>query len=238
MMTSVPQDNHLLASLSAAEFELLAPHLRRTDLPLGKTLYESGQPVDSAYFPTTSIVSLHYVMRDGASAEVAGVGNEGMLGFFLALGGDRATSRAAVQTAGEAFGIAAPALGRVVRKAPGLHRLLLRYTQALVAQMTQTAGCIRHHSIEQQLSRWLLLTLDRMPHTDVVMTQEHIGVMLGVRRESITDAAQTLKSRGLIQYQRGCITVLDRHGLAAMACECYGVVKDEFDRLLRDFRRC
>jgi CRP-like cAMP-binding protein len=235
-MASVPLDNHLLASLSAAEYELLRPHLRRTELVLGMTLYESGQPVDRAYFPTTSIVSLHYVMEDGASAEVAGVGNEGMLGISLVLGGDRTTSRAAVQTAGEAFVIHAPALGEVSSHAPGLQRLLLRYTQALIAQMTQTAGCIRHHSIEQQVSRWLLLTLDRMPSADVVMTQELIAEMLGVRRESVTEAAQTLKSHGLIRYHRGCITVLDRKGLGAHVCECYRVVKGEFDRLLRDFQ--
>ena len=235
-MASVPQDNYLLASLSPAEFELLGPHLRRTVLPLGSILYESGQPAEQAYFPATAVVSLHYVMRDGTSAEVASVGNEGMLGIFLALGGDRTTSRAAIQIAGDAFAIAAPALEKARRRAPGLQRLLLRYTQALIAQMTQTAGCIRHHSIEQQLARWLLLALDRMPDADVVMTQEHIALMLGVRRESITEAAQTLKSRGLIRYQRGCITVLDRHGLSDHVCECYGVVKTEFDRLLRDFR--
>ena len=236
-MASVPHDNHLLASLSAAEFELLRPRLRRTLLPLGKTLYESGQQVDRAYFPTTAIVSLHYVMRDGASAEVASVGNEGMLGISLVLGGDQTTSRAAVQTAGEAYVIAAPALARASTRAPGLQRLLLRYAQALIAQMTQTAGCIRHHSIEQQVSKWLLLTLDRMPDTNVVMTQELIAVMLGVRRESVTEAAQTLKSRGLIDYRRGRIIVLDRQGLGGHACECYEVVKGEFDRLLRDLHR-
>jgi CRP-like cAMP-binding protein len=233
-MTSGPLDNHLLASLSPAEYESLRPHLRPVDLALGRTLHESGQPVDRAYFPTTSIVSLHYAMRDGASAEVASVGNEGMVGISLVLGGDRSTSRAAVQMAGEAYLVPASALNEAAQRAPGLRRLLLRYTQALIAQMTQTAGCIRHHSIEQQVSRWLLLTLDRMPTDDVVMTQELIAVMLGVRRESVTEAAQTLKARGLIQYHRGCITVLDRQGLTAHACECYGVVKSEFDRLLRD----
>jgi CRP-like cAMP-binding protein len=233
---SIPPRNHLLASLSAPELEALGPRLRRVKLPLGKTLYESGQPVTCAYFPTTSIVSLHYVMRDGASAEVADVGNEGMLGISLLLGGDRTTSRAAVHTAGEAYVIGARALHEVLTHAPGLQRLLLRYTQALIAQMTQTAGCIRHHSIEQQVSRWLLRTLDRMPTADVVMTQEHIAAMLGVRRESVTEAAQALKSHGLIRYHRGCITVLDRPGLSAHACECYAAVKGEFDRLLRDFR--
>lgn len=236
-MASAPQDNHLLASLSPADFALLGPHLHRTALPLGRILYESGHHVSRAYFPTSAIVSLYYVMRDGSSAEVASVGNEGMLGIFLALGGDRTTSRAAVQVAGDAFAITASALDKVCRRAPGLQRLLLRYTQALIAQMTQTAGCIRHHSIEQQVSRWLLLTLDRMPDADMVMTQELIAVMLGVRRESITEAAQTLKSRGLIQYRRGSITVLDRQGLGEHVCECYGVVKAEFERLLRDIRK-
>jgi len=236
-MASVPRDNHLLASLSPGEFDRIRPYLRRTALPLGRTLYESGQPVDRAYFPTTAIVSLHYVMRDGASAEVAGVGNEGMLGISLVLGGDRTTSRASVQTAGEAYVVRAAALDEASKHAPGLQRLLLRYTQALIAQMTQTAGCIRHHSIEQQVSRYLLLTLDRMPNANIVMTQELIAVMLGVRRESVTEAALSLKSHGLIDYNRGRITVLDRAGLGSQACECYEVVKGEFDRLLRDFRR-
>lgn len=234
-MASAPLDNHLLGSLSATEYERLRPHLRAVTLPLGATVYECGQPMDRAYFPTTSIVSLHYVMRDGASAEVASVGNEGMLGISLVLGGNRTTSRAAVQTAGEAYVISAPALSAASSSAPGLQRLLLRYTQALIAQMTQTAGCIRHHSIEQQVARWLLLTLDRAPRADVVMTQELIAAMLGVRRESVTDAALTLKSLGLIRYHRGCITVLDRKALGAHVCECYEVVKGEFDRLLRDF---
>jgi CRP-like cAMP-binding protein len=159
-----------------------------------------------------------------------------MLGVSLVLGGDRTTSRAAVQAAGEAFVIPARALTDASARAPGLQRLLLRYTQALIAQMTQTAGCIRHHSIEQQVCRWLLLTLDRTPSASLVMTQELIAVMLGVRRESVTEAARTLKARGLIRYHRGCIEVLDRSGLAVHACECYAVVKGEFDRLLRDVR--
>jgi CRP-like cAMP-binding protein len=204
-------------------------------MPLGTTLYESGQVVQRAYFPTTSIVSLHYVMQNGASAEVASVGNEGMVGISLALGGDRATSRAVVQAAGEAFAIPSTVLNDASSRAPGLQPLLLRYTQALITQMTQTVACTRHHSIEQQVCRWLLLTLDRMPSSELVMTQELIGVMLGVRRESVTEVAQALKERGLIRYHRGCITVLDRQGLGEHVCECYGVVKTEFDRLLRHF---
>lgn len=236
-MASVPLDNHLLASLPASEYEALRPHLVLTPMVLGAALYESGQPERRAYFPTTSIVSLHYVMRDGASAEVAGVGPEGMVGISLALGGDRTTSRAVVQTAGEAYSIGADALTDAVRRTPGLQRLLLRYAQALITQMTQAVACTRHHSIEQQVCRWLLLTLDRMPTRELVMTQELIAVMLGVRRESVTEAAQALKDRGLIRYQRGRITVLDRQGLGAYVCECYEVVKGEFDRLLRDFRQ-
>lgn len=203
-------------------------------MPLGELLYESGERITQAYFPTTSIISLHYVMQDGASAEIAGVGNEGMLGVSLIMGGESTSSRSLVQTAGEAYVLDAAILIADFNRGGALQRLLLRYSQALITQMTQTGACNRHHSVEQQLCRWLLLTLDRMPTRDLVMTQELIASMLGVRRESVTEAAGKLKERGIISYRRGHITVLDRVGLTTYVCECYDVVKTEFNRLLRD----
>jgi CRP-like cAMP-binding protein len=234
MMDSSPLGNHLLAALPEADFMSLQPHLRQVPMPLGELLYESGERMTQAYFPTTSIVSLHYVMQDGASAEIAGVGNEGMLGVSLFMGGDRTPSRSLVQTAGDAYVLDAKILADDFNRGGALQRLLLRYSQALITQMTQTGACNRHHSVEQQLCRWLLLTLDRMPTRDLVMTQELIASMLGVRRESVTEAAGKLKERGIISYRRGHITVLDRAGLNIHVCECYGVVKTEFNRLLRD----
>jgi CRP-like cAMP-binding protein len=233
---SGPLENHLLAALPAADFARLEPHLKRVPMPLGDVLYESGERLAKVYFPTTSIISLHYVMRDGASAEIAGVGNEGILGVSLFMGGESTPSRALVQTAGEAYCIDAKLLMEEFNRGGALLRLLLRYSQALITHMAQTGACNRHHSVEQQLCRWLLLTLDRMPTADLVMTQELIAGMLGVRRESVTEAAGRLKDRGLISYRRGHISVLDRAGLQLQVCECYAVVKAEFTRLLGDVR--
>jgi CRP-like cAMP-binding protein len=199
-------------------------------------LYEPGGQMHHAYFPTTSIVSLHYVTNSGASAETAGVGNEGVVGISLFMGGDSTPSSAVVQTAGHAYRLDRVTLKDQFNRAGALQRLLLRYTQALMTQMAQTAVCNRHHSVEQQLCRWLLLTLDRIPTQDLVMTQELVASMLGVRRESVTDAAGRLQTAGCIRYRRGHIGVLDRVGLEAKACECYGVVKKELDRLLNDVR--
>ncbi len=227
-----PNQNHLLAALPAAEFERLAPHLELASLRLGEVLNESGDQLAYAYFPTTSIVSLHYVMESGASAEVAGVGNEGMLGIALFMGGATSLNRAIVQTGGHGYRIRSRLLMDEFNRSGLLMRLLLRYTQALMSQMAQTAACNRHHSLLQQLCRWLLLTLDRLPSTDLVMTQELIASMLGVRREGVTEAAGKLKELGVISYRRGHITVLNRSLLNAHVCECYDVVKTEFDRLL------
>jgi len=226
--------NHLLAALPAAEYERLLPDLEPVALALGEVLYEPGGRLQHAYFPTTAIISLHYVMENGASAEIAGVGNEGMLGVSLFMGGNTTPSRAVVQTAGDAYRLTARRLVEEFNGAGPLLRLLLRYSQALITQMAQTGACNRHHSVAQQLSRWLLLTLDRLPSNDLVMTQELIASMLGVRRESVTEAAGTLKQDGVISYRRGHISVLSRAGLHAHVCECYAVVKTEFDRLLRD----
>jgi CRP-like cAMP-binding protein len=229
-----PLDNHLLAALPAADFARLEPNLKRVALPLGDVLYESGERLTKVFFPTTSIISLHYVMRDGASGEIAGVGNEGILGISLFMGGQSTPSRALVQTGGDAWCIEARLLMAEFDRGGALLRLLLRYSQALITQMAQTGACNRHHSVEQQLCRWLLLTLDRVPGDDLVMTQELIAGMLGVRRESVTEAAGRLKQVGLISYRRGHIRVLDRPGLQSQVCECYAVVKDEFARLLGD----
>lgn len=225
-----PNQNHLLAALPTAEFERLVAHLELTPMRLGDILYEPGQQLQHAYFPTTSIVSLHYVMESGASAETAGVGNEGVVGISLFMGGNITPSSAVVQTAGHAYRLERRLLTQEFNRGGLMQRLLLRYTQALITQMTQTAACNRHHSVEQQLCRWLLLTLDRMPSNELVMTQELIASMLGVRREGITEAAGKLQHAGFINYRRGHITVLDRDGLETRSCECYAVVKKELDR--------
>ena len=231
-----PNQNHLLAALPTAEFERLLPHLELVPMRLGEVLSESGDPLQHAFFPTSAIISLHYVMENGSSAEVAGVGNEGMLGISLFMGGQTTLNRAVVQTAGHAYRLPTRLLMEEFNRSGLMLRLLLRYTQALITQMAQTAACNRHHSVLQQLCRWLLLTLDRMPSNDLIMTQELIAGMLGVRREGVTQAAGTLKDLGVISYRRGHITVLDRARLTANVCECYGVVKHEFDRLLNDVR--
>ena len=229
-----PLQNRLLAALPTAEFERLSPHLELVPMRLGEVLYESGGRLQHVYFPTTSIVSLHYVMENGASAEIAGVGNEGILGVSLFMGGETTSSRALVQTGGYGFRLKSKLLIDEFNRGGPILRLLLRYSQALITQMAQTGACNRHHSVEQQLCRWLLLTLDRMSSNDLVMTQDLIASMLGVRRESVTEAAGTLRQRGVISYRRGHITVLDRAGLNDHVCECYDVVKTEFNRLLRD----
>jgi CRP-like cAMP-binding protein len=229
-----PNQNHLLAALPAAEFEPLAAHLELVPLPLGEMLYEPGGQLQYAYFPTTAIVSLHYVMESGASAESAGVGNEGVVGISLFMGGNTTPSSAVVQTAGHAYRLQGRLLKQEFNRAGLMQRLLLRYTQALMTQVAQTAACTRHHSVEQQLCRWLLLTLDRMPTNELIMTQELVASMLGVRREGITEAAGKLRQAGFIRYRRGHIAVLERSGLEASACECYAVVRKELSRLLSD----
>jgi len=231
-----PSQNHLLAALPPADFERLAPYLELVPLALGQMLYEPDSQLRHAYFPTTAIVSLHYVTETGASAETAGVGNEGMVGISLFMGGDTTPSSAVVQTAGHAYRLDRNVLKQEFNQAGLLQRLLLRYTQALMTQMAQTAACNRHHSVEQQLCRWLLLTLDRLPRRELVMTQELVASMLGVRRESVTEAAGNLQNKGYIRYRRGHIAVLDQAGLETRACECYGVVKKELKRLLNDVR--
>ena len=227
-----PNQNHLLAALPTADFERIAPHLELVTLPLGEMLYEPGQQMAYVYFPTTAIVSLLYLMESGLSAEIAGVGNEGILGIALFMGGDSTPSSAVVQTAGHAYRLKAATLKSEFGRAGLMQRLLLRYTQALVTQMCQTAACNRHHSIEQQLCRWLLATLDRLPSNELVMTQQLVASALGVRREGITEAAGDLQRAGLIRYRRGHIAVLGRAGLEERACECYAVVKKEYARLL------
>jgi CRP-like cAMP-binding protein len=229
-----PNQNRLLAALPAEEFERLEPQLELVALPLGEILYDPGEQMRHAYFPTTAIVSLHYVMASGASAEAAGVGNEGVVGISLFMGGNTTPSSAVVQTAGHAYRLEARLLRQAFDGAGLLRGLLLRYTQALITQMVQTAACNRHHSVEQQLCRWLLLTLDRIPTGDLVMTQELVASMLGVRREGITQAAGKLQQAGYIRYRRGHIAVLERSGLEQRSCECYAVVKKELARLLSD----
>ena len=229
-----PNQNHLLAALPAEIFERISPHLELISMPLGEVLYESGGQLHHVYFPTTAIVSLHYLMESGASAEIAGVGNEGVLGISLFMGGNTTPSLATVQTAGSGYRLKGRLMMEEFNRAGPMLRLMLRYTQALITQISQTAACNRHHSIEQQLCRWLLLTLDRVPSNELTMTQELIASMLGVRREGITEAAGNLQRAGLISYRRGHIMVLDRSGLESRACECYNVVKKEFHRLLCD----
>jgi CRP-like cAMP-binding protein len=231
-----PSQNHILAALPTTEFEPLAAHLELVPLALGEILYEPGGQLQHAYFPTTAIVSLHYVTESGASAETAGVGNEGLVGISLFMGGDTTPSSAVVQTAGHAYRLERRLLKQEFNRGGLLHRVLLRYTQALITQMNQTAACNRHHSVEQQLCRWLLLTLDRLPSNELVMTQDLVASMLGVRREGITEAAGNLQRAGLIRYRRGHISVLERPGLEATVCECYAVVKKELVRLLSDVR--
>ena len=230
-----PKQNHLLAALPATEFERLSPHLELVQMPLGEILYEPGGQLRHVYFPTTSIVSLLYVFADGASAESAVVGNDGILGISLFMGGETTPSQAVVQSAGYGYRLEAQLLKQEFHRPKSvLHLLLLRYTQALITQMTQTAVCNRHHSVEQQLCRWLLLSLDRLSSNELTMTQELIANMLGVRREGVTAAAGSLQRAGLIRYGRGHIEVLDRARLEREVCECYAVVKKEVDRLLTD----
>ncbi|MBW8905192.1 MAG: Crp/Fnr family transcriptional regulator [Betaproteobacteria bacterium] len=229
---AAPKANRLLAALPEKNYQTLLPLLERVELPLGMALYESGAKQAHVYFPTSSIVSLLYVLEDGASAEIAITGNEGMVGIALFMGGETTPSRAVVQSAGEAYRLKAAVLKEQFERGGELQHLLLRFTQALITQMTQTAVCNRHHAVHQQLCRWLLLSLDRLPGNQLVMTQELIANMLGVRREGVTEAAGKLQAEGLIEYSRGRITVLDRDQLEANVCECYSVVKREYDRLL------
>ena len=231
-----PNHNHLLAALLDAEFDRLSPHLELIPMKLGDVLYESGAKLQYVHFPTSAIISLHYLLENGGSSEIAGVGNEGVLGVSLFMGGDSTPSRAVVQTGGFGYRLPAHVLMEEFNRAGPVMRLLLRYTQALLTQMSQTAVCNRHHTVEQQLCRWLLLTLDRLSSNELTMTQELIANMLGVRREGVTEAAGRLQCYGYISYRRGHITVLDRKGLEQDVCECYGVVKKEFARLLSDVR--
>ena len=228
-----PRANHLIAALPQAEWKRWLPQLEVVAMPLDQVVYESGRTLSHVYFPTTAIVSLLYVMEDGASAEIAIVGNEGLVGIALFMGGESTPSRAVVQSAGYGFQLPAHTIKEDFNRAPVLH-LLLRYTQALITQMTQTAVCNRHHSLDQQLCRWLLLSLDRLQGNELVMTQELIANMLGVRREGVTEGALKLQRAGLIRYARGHITVLDRQGLEDRSCECYAVAKKEYDQLLPD----
>jgi CRP-like cAMP-binding protein len=223
--------NQLIARLPTAERERWLPNLELVDMQLGSVIYEAGDTLAHVYFPTTSIISLLYVMEDGASGEIAVVGNEGIVGISLFMGGDSTPSRAVVQSAGNAYRLKAKLMMEEFNKAGEVLHLLLRYTQALITQMSQTAVCNRHHSLEQQLCRWLLLSLDRLPGNELIMTQELIANMLGVRREGVTEAALKLQRAGLIRYARGHVTVLDREGLEKRSCECYAVVKKEYERL-------
>jgi CRP-like cAMP-binding protein len=232
-ISHAPLHNHLLAALSPAVRERLYPLLQLVPMPLGEVLYESGNVLRHVYFPTDSIVSLLYVMEDGASAEIAVVGNEGVIGIALFMGGETTPSRAVVQSAGHAYRLIGQRLKEEFHRNGELQFLLLRYTQSLITQMTQTAVCNRHHSVDQQLCRWLLLSLDRLSSNQLTMTQELIADMLGVRREGVTEAAGKLQKLGVIRYARGQITVLDRAQLEHLSCECYVVVKRETDRLLR-----
>jgi len=229
-----PNQNQLLAALAAAEYGPRTAGLELVPLALGQMLYAPGGRLQHAYFPTTAIVSLHYVTESGASAEIAGVGNEGMVGISLFMGGDTTSSSAVVQTAGHAYRLEHRTLQQEFHRGGLMQRLLLRYTQALLTQISQTTACNRHHSVQQQLCRWLLLTLDRVPSHELVMTQELVASMLGVRRESVTEAAGKLQRAGFISYRRGHIAVIDRPKLETHACECYAVVKKELGRLLSD----
>ena len=233
-----PTQNHLLAALPEADFERLAPHLELAPMPLGEALYESGARLQSRLFPDhVASCRCSTCMEDGASAEIAVVGNEGIVGISLFMGGETTPSRAVVQSAGYGYRLRAQLLKQEFDRGGALQHLLLRYTQALITQMAQTAVCNRHHSVEQQLCRWLLLSLDRLPSNELTMTQELIANMLGVRREGVTEAAGKLQKAGLIHYSRGRITVLDRPRLEKEVCECYAVVKKELDRLLSDIPR-
>ena len=229
-----PRQNQLLAALPEADYERLLPHLEFVTLPLGLVVFESGGKLRHLYFPASGIVSLLYAMENGASTEIAVIGSEGVVGIALFMGGESTPSRAVVQSAGHGYRMKAAVLKKEFELGGSLQHLLLRYTQALIAQMTQTAVCNRHHSVDQQLCRWLLLSLDRLPSNELKMTQELIANMLGVRREGVTEAAGHLQNDGLIHYSRGRITVLDRPKLEARVCECYAVVKKEMDRLLPD----
>jgi len=229
---SAPQQNHLLAALPADARDRIFPYLQQVSLPLGKVLYESGGTLRQVYFPTDAIVSLLYVMENGASAEISVVGNEGLIGVAVFMGGESTPSRALVQSAGTAFGLSSQRLKNEFNNHGEMRTLMLHYTQALITQMAQTAVCNRHHSIDQQLCRWLLLSLDRLSHNRLEMTQELIANMLGVRREGVTEAAGKLQKLGVIEYHRGHIKVIDRPQLEAHCCECYAVVKTETDRLL------
>lgn len=227
-----PKTNHLLAALQEADWQRLQPYLEPVEMPLGQVLYEAGRPMNHVYFPTTAIVSLLYVMENGASAEIAVVGYEGVVGITLFMGGGTTPSRGVVQSAGMGVRLSAQRIKDEFNRSGPVMHLLLRYTQALISQMVQTAACNRHHSLDQQLCRWLLLSMDRLQGNALVMTQELIANMLGVRREGVTEAALKLQAAGLIRYARGHITVLDRKGLELRTCECYAVVKHEYDRLL------
>lgn len=226
------RENHLIAALPPAESQRWLPLIEPVEMPLGAVLYEPAVTLSHVYFPATSIVSLLYVLENGASAEIAVVGNEGVVGVSLFMGGESTPSRAVVQSAGFGYRLKAQAMKDEFHRAGAMLRLFLRYTQALITQMSQTAVCNRHHSLDQQLCRWLLLSLDRLDGNDLVMTQELIANMLGVRREGVTQAALKLQQSGLIKYARGHITVLDRPGMEKRSCECYAVVKAEYDRLL------
>ena len=227
-----PKQNHLLAALTEEDYARLLPDLEPVAMPLGSALYESGGHLGYLYFPTSSIVSLLYVMESGASAEIAITGNEGLVGVFLFMGGESTPSRAVVQSAGDGYRLKASILKGEFALGGQFARLALRYTQALITQMAQTAVCNRHHAVDQQLCRWLLLSLDRLPGNELMMTQELIADMLGVRRGGVTEAAGKLQAAGLIHYHRGKITVLDRPKLERRVCECYGVVKREYAHLL------
>src|ERR1700726_1740359 len=230
--TPSPEQNYILAALPPAERQRLFPHLKLVTLPLGKALYEPGDTLQHIYLPTDVIISLLYVLKDGASAEIAVVGKDGAIGVALFMGGETTTNRAIVQSSGSAYRLTAARLKREFNRHGEVMHILLRYTQALITQMAQTAVCNRHHSVDQQLCRWLLLSLDRLPSNKLTMTQELIAHMLGVRREGVTDAAGKLQKPGVIQYSRGRITVLNRPHLEKLSCECYAVVKTETDRLL------
>jgi CRP-like cAMP-binding protein len=229
--------NRLLAALSPGEYARLVPHLELVSLPLGEVLYEPGEQLEHAFFPTTAIAALQYVMESGASASVAGVGNEGLVGISLFMGGDTTPSSAVVQTAGHAYRLKRLVLRQEFDRGEGMQALFLRYTQALITQIVQTTVCNRHHTIDQQLCRWLLVTLDRAASNQLVITQELVASMLGVRREGITAAAGQLQREGIIHYRRGHISVLKRSGLERRVCECYEVVRGEFDRLLSESGR-
>lgn len=228
--------NHLLGVLDEDEWARIAPYLVPDNLTLGEVIYEAGDRLDHVYFPVTSIVSLLYILENGASAEIAIVGNEGIVGIALFMGGESMPNRAVVQSAGRAYRLPASVLKEEFHLAGAVQRLLLRYTQALITQMAQTGVCNRHHSIDQQLCRWLLISLDRLPSNELTMTQELIANMLGVRRAGVTEAAMKLQAAGLIRYSHGRIEVLDRPGLELRVCECYRVVKQECDRLLPDLK--